>query len=177
VLRRALQSQHPKAANVINWADPKFDARIEVNSLAAQELRRAADDMVGLYLDHTRLVCEEENPHQVGSVLVRTDQFVPFKNALHDGYSDLNPDEEDAAHAIDKTGYVWARNRNPSQSGFSIPLLDRGRTRNFYPDFLVWKNNTVFPSTQKASRIFPPMPGGTSLQSEAKVANALWLCA
>jgi type III restriction enzyme len=46
------------------------------------------------------------------------------------------------AHAIDKTGHVWAR--NPSPSGFSIPLLDRGKTRNFYPDFLVWKNDTVF---------------------------------
>ena len=67
VLRRALQAQHPKAANVINWADPKFDARVEINSLAAQELRRAADEIVGLYLDHTRLVCEEENPHQVGA--------------------------------------------------------------------------------------------------------------
>lgn len=142
VLRRALQAQLPKAANVINWADPKFDARIEINSLAAQELRQAADDLVGLYLDHTRLVCEEENPHEVGPVLVRPEKLVPFKNALHDGYSDLNPDEEAVAYALDKTGHVWAR--NPSLSGFSIPLLDRGKTRNFYPDFLIWKNGTVF---------------------------------
>ena len=142
VLRRALQSQHPKAANVINWADPKFDARIEINSVAAQELRRAADVLVGLYLDHTRLVCEKENPHEVGPVLVRTEKLVPFHNALHEGYSDLIPDEEEVAHAIDKTGHVWAR--NPSLSGFAIPLLDRGRTRNFYPDFLVWKDGTVF---------------------------------
>lgn len=142
VLRRALQAQHPKTANVINWADPKFDARIEINSLAAQELRRAADELVGLYLDHTRLVCEEDNPHPVGPVLVRDERLVRFNNALHEGYSDLNPDEETVAHALDKTGYEWAR--NPSPGGFSIPLLDRGSTRNFYPDFLIWKNGTVF---------------------------------
>jgi type III restriction enzyme len=142
VLRRALLAQHPKAANVIDWAAPKFDARIEINSKAAEELRRAADELVGLYLDHTRLVCEEENPHEVGPILVRTEKLVSFRNALHEGYSDLNPDEEAVAVALDKTGYVWAR--NPSPGGFAIPLLDRGKTRNFYPDFLVWKNGTVF---------------------------------
>ena len=142
VLRRALQAQNPKVANVINWADPKLDARIEINSLAAQELRSAADDLVSLYLDHTRLVCEDENPHEVGPVLLNPDKLVRFNNALHQGYSDLNPDEEDIAKAIDATGYVWAR--NPSAGGFAIPLLDRGRTRNFYPDFLVWMDDTVF---------------------------------
>jgi type III restriction enzyme len=142
VLRRALQAQHPKAANVINWADSKFDARIEINSLAAQELRRAADEIVGLYLDHTRLVCEEDNPHEVGPALVRSENMVPFQNAAHEGYSDLNPDEEAVAYALDKTGHVWAR--NPSPGGFSIPLLDRGKTRNFFPDFLVWKDDIMF---------------------------------
>lgn len=142
VLRRALQAQNPKAANVINWADPKFDARIEINSLAARELRHAADKIAELYLEHTRLVCEEDNPHVVGPVLVRPEKMVPFSNALHDGYGDLNPDEKAVAYALDKTGYTWAR--NPSPGGFSVPLLDRGKTRNFFPDFLVWKGDTVF---------------------------------
>lgn len=157
VLRRALQAQHPKAANIINWADPKFDAWIEINSLAAQELRRAADDLVGLYLDHTRLVCEEDNPHEVGPVLVHSDKMVSFNNALHDGYSDLNPDEEAVAYALDKTGYIWTR--NPSLSGFSIPLLDRGKTRNFFPDFLVWKNDTVFAIDPKGEPYLPTDAG------------------
>lgn len=142
VLRRALQAQHPKAADIINWAEPKFDALVEINSLAAQELRRAADELVGLYLDHTRLVCEEDNPQPVGPVLVRPEKMLRFENALHEGYSDLNPDEEAVAYGLDKTGYVWAR--NPSPGGFWIPLLDRGKTRNFFPDFLVWKNETIF---------------------------------
>jgi len=142
VLRRALQALHPKAANIINWANPKFDARVEINSLAAQELRKAADELVDLYLEYTRLICEEENPHQVGPILVNPEKVVRFQNSLHEGYSDLNPDEEEVAHALDKTGLLWAR--NPSAGGFSIPLLDRGKTRNFFPDFLVWKDGIVF---------------------------------
>lgn len=142
VLRRALQAQHPKAAYVVDWANPKFDAQIEINSLAAQELRDKADELVSLYLDHTTLVCETDNPHEVGPIMVRPEKLVRFQNALHQGYSELNPDEEEVAHTLDKTGYVWAR--NPAAGGFAIPLLDRGRTRNFYPDFLVWKSDTVF---------------------------------
>jgi type III restriction enzyme len=38
--------------------------------------------------------------------------------------------------------YPWTR--NPATGGFSIPLLDSGRTRNFYPDFLVWKDEFIF---------------------------------
>jgi type III restriction enzyme len=34
--------------------------------------------------------------------------------------------------------------RNPSRSGYNIPLISVGPTRNFYPDFLVWKDEDVF---------------------------------
>jgi type III restriction enzyme len=142
VLRRALQALHPKAANVVNWADPKFDARIEINSRAAAELREAAERLVSIYLDHTQLVCESDNPHPIGPILVYPEKLVRFKNALHDGYSDLNPDEEGLAHVLDAANCQWTR--NPSAGGFSIPLLDRGRTRNFYPDFLIWKDGMIF---------------------------------
>jgi type III restriction enzyme len=45
------------------------------------------------------------------------------------------------AKALDKTKRVWCR--NPSQGGFGIPLLDRGNTRTFNPDFLAWTDRTV----------------------------------
>lgn len=142
VLRRALQALQPKTANVINWADPQFDARIEINSRAAHELRAEADKLVGLYLEHTQLICEEDSQHTVGPILVQPDKLVQFNNALHEGYSDLNPGEEEVAYALDKTEHIWAR--NPAAGGFKIPLLDRGTTRNFFPDFLVWKDGIVF---------------------------------
>ena len=157
VLRRALQAQHPKVADIINWADPKLDARIEINSLAAKELRDAAAELVSLYLEYTRLVCEADNPHLVGPVLVVRDKLVPFTNAVHEGYSDLNPGEEEIAHALDETGHAWAR--NPSAGGFSIPLLERGRTRNFFPDFLVWKGDTVFAIDPKGEPYLPTDAG------------------
>jgi type III restriction enzyme len=61
---------------------------------------------------------------------------------LHEGYSGLNPLELKFARAIDNTGLTWYR--NPSRSGYSIPLISIGPTRNFYPDFLVWKADDVF---------------------------------
>lgn len=66
-----------------------------------------------------------------------------FTNALHEGYSGLNESLElPFARAIDKTGLAWYR--NPSRSGYNIPLITVGPTRNFYPDFLVWKDDDVF---------------------------------
>ena len=66
-----------------------------------------------------------------------------FSNALHEGYSGLNESLElPFARAIDKTGLTWYR--NPSRSGYNIPLISVGPTRNFYPDFLVWKGKDVF---------------------------------
>ena len=34
--------------------------------------------------------------------------------------------------------------RNPSRSGYSIPIVSPGKTENFYPDFLVWSRRDVF---------------------------------
>ena len=75
-------------------------------------------------------------------MLVDEAKMVRFRNALHEGYSDLNPTlEKPFADALDKTRRVWCR--NPSAGGFSIPLLDHGNTQTFRPDFLVWVDNFV----------------------------------
>ncbi len=75
------------------------------------------------------------------AIAVDESDLVTFNNALHAGYSGLNKDELAFAKALDKTKRVWCR--NPSQGGFGIPLLDRGNTRTFNPDFLVWTEKTV----------------------------------
>ena len=49
--------------------------------------------------------------------------------------------ELDIARALDRTQRVWCR--NPEGSGYFIPLLDRGSTATFWPDFLVWIDRTV----------------------------------
>jgi hypothetical protein len=43
--------------------------------------------------------------------------------------------------------------RNPSNGGFSIPLLEKGDSRNFYPDFLVWKDGVVFALDPKGGHL------------------------
>jgi type III restriction enzyme len=122
---------------------PKFDARIGFGSRAHKQIARVAEDVVEAYIDNVFLKQRTIDAYVVGPALVRTDEMEPFSNALHDGYSDLNESLElPFAHAIDKISLDWCR--NPSRSGYSIPLISIGPTRNFYPDFLVWRDEDVF---------------------------------
>jgi type III restriction enzyme len=93
-----------------------------------------------------------DRPYEPGNVLVDEAKMVRFRNALHEGYSDLNIFERTFAEALDRTRRVWCR--NPSQGGFSIPLLDRGSTRSFRPDFLVWVDNYVIAIDPKGDDLF-----------------------
>jgi type III restriction enzyme len=46
---------------------------------------------------------------------------------------------------------VWAR--NPSRGFFDIPLLDKGGTQNFNPDFLVWVDGALVAIDPKADHL------------------------
>ena len=155
IMRREILGLFPLTAGAINWADPRFNARVEITSKAAATLRGDAENLVDIYLANSGLVFEEENPYAVGPVLVNPAKAAPFKNALHACY-DLNGLELAVAEAIDDTGLDWAR--NPVNGGYSIPLLDKGDTRRFFPDFLVWKDGLVFAIDPK---------GGHLLQKDA----------
>ncbi|MEI9418692.1 DEAD/DEAH box helicase family protein [Mesorhizobium sp. Cs1321R2N1] len=156
LVRRHMQSLYPEAAKTVDWSNPKFEVRIEVTSIAAGAFREAAEQMVDVYLTNSELTFEDANPYVVSSILAKPDSLERFDNALHDGYSDLNPGELEVARAIDATGHTWAR--NPVNGGFSIPLLDKGDSRRFYPDFLVWMGDKIVAIDPK---------GGHLLQSEA----------
>lgn len=134
----------PRALEVSPSDDPKFDARVQINSVAYRHLERIAYDVANTYLQHVKLKQGTVNPYVVGSQMVDTTagRCEHFKNALHEAYSGLNKLELPFARALDKTQHVWCR--NPSRSGFGIPLLSMGQSRVFYPDFLVWKGNDVY---------------------------------
>ncbi len=121
---------------------PKFDALVGFGSRAHKQIETVAEKVVNSYIDNVFLKQKKVDEYVVGPVLVRRDEMEPFTNALHEGYSGLNDLERDFAHAIDKIGLAWCR--NPSRSGYNIPLISLGPTRNFYPDFLVWKKKDVF---------------------------------
>ncbi|WP_198120323.1 DEAD/DEAH box helicase family protein [Massilia rhizosphaerae] len=142
VLRRAIQALHPEPVKTIDWADKRFDATIEITSAAANAQRQLAEVLVNEWLSYSDLTFEDSNRYSVGPVFIRTDDFVSFTHSAHEGYSGLNSDELEFASELDAVGLPWVR--NPPNGGFSIPLLTRGDTRNFFPDFLVWKGDVVY---------------------------------
>lgn len=150
ILRREIMTLYPEVAAAVDWSDAKFNAAVEITSPAAVQLRRDADAIVDAYLINSDLSTEDDNPFVVGAVSVNPAKAKPFRNAVHEGY-DLNPLEQEIAEEIDATGLDWCR--NPVNGGFSLPLLDKGDTRRFFPDFLVWKDGLVFAIDPKAGML------------------------
>ncbi|KEO82442.1 DEAD/DEAH box helicase family protein [Tumebacillus flagellatus] len=133
---RELQKYHWQAVHVCDIEDPKFDARIEHNSPAANRLRESAERVAQTYCEYSTVVQNHLAFWRVGDVVVDPRDRVDFKNALHDGYSTLNTLEKKFAFALDETGHDWMR--NPAKGGLEIPLLDSGKTKSWNPDFIVW---------------------------------------
>ena len=143
LFQREVMRRFQGALGVAPTDAPKFDARVGFGSRAHKEIERVAEDVVNAYIDNVFLKQKTVDQYVVGPALVRKDEMETFTNALHEGYSDLSESTEAPfARAIDKTGLTWYR--NPSRSGYNIPLISIGPTRNFYPDFLVWKGKDVF---------------------------------
>ena len=152
---------------------PKFDALVGFDSPAQQDIARVATEVVESYIENVFLKQKRLDPYHVGATFVRRDEWTKFKNAVHEGYSDLNPLEIAFAKALDATTLTWCR--NPSRSGYAIPLISIGSTSNFYPDFLAWKGKDVFAldttgphlllqkTGQKLLAITPPTSGGGRL--------------
>jgi type III restriction enzyme len=142
VFAREIQRRKPKALNLCDIEEPKFDVMVEYNSLAADHFREKARAVVDAYIEHSRVVQHAyDHPYVVGPVPINEAKLEKYKNAIHEGYSDLNELEKAFATALDKIKKVWCR--NPATGGFAIDLLDSGRTRQFKPDFLVWSDKLV----------------------------------
>lgn len=159
IFRRELQRLFPgglrRAGGPVNLVDielPKFDALVEINSLAAAHVREIAAEVVSAYIEHSRLLQNDDDPpYAVGPVAINPADAVTFANALHGHYSGLNNLELDIARALDRTQRVWSR--NPEGSGYFIPLLDRGSTATFWPDFLIWIDRTVVAIDTKGNHL------------------------
>jgi type III restriction enzyme len=143
IFQTAVRRQFPLALEVTRSDDPKLDARVELYSPAYEVIRRAADEVVKIYLERVVLKQRLQNPYVVGEILVDPTTADSFTNALHAAYHGLNRSLElPFAKELDRLKLVWCR--NPSRSGFGIPLVSPGQGKQFYPDFLVWKGTTVF---------------------------------
>lgn len=141
LFQREVSRLFPGALRLAPTDDAKFDAKVGFDSKAHLAIKTLAMQVVDTHIDNIQLKQKAVDPYEVGPVMVRPSEQVSFKHALHDGYSDLGKEELDFALELDKTGQVWAR--NPSRSGYGIPLITKGRTRTFYPDFLIWRGDDV----------------------------------
>lgn len=151
LMRRAIQAIYPEVIKTIDWTVKVFDAKVELSSPAAVNLRDAAGRLVDLFIEYSDLVCEPENLYHVGPVALNPAKAEKFENAGHESYSDLNGFELEIARHLDATELTWVR--NPVSGGFSIPLLEKGSSKRFYPDFLVWKGNIVYAIDPKGSHL------------------------
>lgn len=181
---REVRRQYPRALEVVDLSDPKLDARVGIGSTAHQQAIDLAKNIIDAYLDNVFLVQKRFDPYVVGPILVRGDDVDLFNNSLHPGYSGLRSFELRFAQALDKTGLPWVRNP-PRGSGYGIPLITRGSSKTFYPDFLVWKGSNVFAidpkgdhllleaATRKLLHVRAPENGTTSLHVQL-VSEGTW---
>jgi len=141
ILQRAIIDKISKVWNIIeNWME-KFDALICWGSKANDELNNYANQLVNTYLNEMFLKVNLDDPYVVKGIKVERDESKchKFKNALHEKYSGLNGLEVKTAYVLDSLGIDWCR--NPYFSGYGIELIDEGKTKMFYPDFLLWPND------------------------------------
>lgn len=167
VFHREVQRRYRPALNVVNLAEPKFDAQIGMSSPAFAQVRDLADKVVKQFVDDVRLVQRGPNPYVVPPAFGRPEEVTEFKNAAHHGYAGLNPGLElPFAEALDRTGLPWCR--NPSRVGYGIDLVAVGATQRFYPDFLIWTKHRVICIDTKGSHLIREAAGRKLLTIRAK---------
>lgn len=150
---REVRRRHQGALGVATTSDAKFDALVGIGSKAHVHIANTAEHVVDAYLDNVYLVQRKFDPYPVGPQMVRLDEAESFENALHGSYDGLNTLESSFAEALDETGFPWIR--NPSRTGFGIPLISLGPTNTFYPDFIVWDEKNVFAIDTKGGHLLP----------------------
>lgn len=153
VFQREVMRRFRGALDVASTAEGKFDARVSIGSKAYNHIVAVADQVVQTYIENVYLVQKRIDHYVVGQILARPDELTPFKYSLHEGYDRLNSLEKRFATQLDQARLPWCR--NPSQSGYGVPLITIGMTRTFYPDFLVWKDKVVFAIDTKAGNTLP----------------------
>jgi type III restriction enzyme len=121
---------------------PKFDALIGFKSNVYGQIVETVDKIIKVYLDNCQLEASETELYIVPDYLLYNPvKSVSFSNSIHEKYSQLNKLEIEFARELDKFGLKWYR--NPARTGYSIPLITLGSTRNFYPDFLIFHPNKI----------------------------------
>lgn len=144
LFNRALRRFHRDVAAAITLDDPKWDVKIGIGSPAAEALEGVAEKVGLAFVTNSwaEVADDDDEDYIVGNALVREKGFRPFDNAVHEGYDGLNDLEKEFAGVLDKTGNTWCR--NPSKSGYGVPIVRKRGNDAFYPDFIVWAHGDVY---------------------------------
>lgn len=150
---RSLARLHPRAASTVTLSDKKWDAPIGVGSSAAKTLDEWATKAGKVFVEESYLeVADDDDADYVVRDYVARDKIEQFTNALHEGYDGLNASLElPFAQALDRLDVPWVR--NPSQSGYYIPIIRIGGNSKFFPDFIAWGTKDVFVIDTKGSHL------------------------
>ncbi|CAI2193261.1 7925_t:CDS:2, partial [Funneliformis geosporum] len=137
IFYREIIRKLPQIRGVILLDESKFDALIGFKSNVYGQIVETVDKVIKSYLDNCQLEASETELYTISDhLLYNPANSINFNDSIHPKYSQLNRLEEKFARELDKFGYKWCR--NPSRTGYSIPLVTLGSTRNFYPDFLIF---------------------------------------
>ena len=151
ILVTELDKYNKKLKNICDIEHSKFDALIEYNSIAAKNIKDYALKIRDEFIRYSEIVVSHNASYKVQEMTMSSDGIIKFKNSLHQGYSGFNNFEKVFAKELDKVGVTWFRNKN---SGFfEIPLLDKGGTNNFNPDFVVWSDKDIITIDTKGDHI------------------------
>lgn len=181
VFQREVRRRYPQAIDVVDVSQGKFDALVGIGSNAYAHVVNVAERVVDEYLENVYLKQKTRDPYVVGPALVRPEEMTSFKNAVHPGYDGLNGLEAPFAQALDDAGYPWFR--NPARSGYGIPLVSIGPTSTFYPDFIVWRDDTILAIDTKGAHLLAEAaarkllriePAGTSRLIVRFVSEGRW---
>jgi type III restriction enzyme len=142
IFYREITRKLPQARGVFCLDSPKFDALVGSESWVHKKIVEEVDKIVDIYLENSYLEQSSVEVYKVPDILLYNPKnSLLFNNSLHERYSQLNKLEKEFTQELDKFLVRWCR--NPSRSGYAIPLITRGDTQNFYPDFLVWYENNI----------------------------------
>lgn len=151
LFKRELQKYFPKVANLCDTENKIFDALVEFYSKAADIIKEKAVNVVDAYIENSIIVQDSNNTFDVPDIYINPKNEQNFKYSVHEKYSDFNNFELEFANEIDKQKKYWFR--NPKQGCFEIPLLDKGGTNNFNPDFIVWDKKRIFAIDTKGDHL------------------------
>ncbi len=141
LITTAIRSRSGRALSVVNLKHPKFDVRVQIQSLADTQTEMLAQQIVTAYFQFSDLAYESSEPFIFGTM--RVPKHAPsFTHSLYPRYGGLNKPELAFAEALDQDGCLW--HRNSPAGGFHIPLLSEGDGSAFYPDFIAWKKNKIY---------------------------------